>query len=144
MLPASPNVPQARSTRLPKGCWATGASGIALLLAVSGTPALAQDGDAALDPQTSEPAPIGPEADAPAASARQSADPQDGEPQDGEPQDPEPQDEESRDLLTTPLPPLDPKGTPAAPASEDEIAFEANTLSYDSNGETITATGNVV
>ena len=139
MLPASPNVPQARSTRLPKGCWATGASGIALLLAVSGTPAFAQDGDAALEPQTSEPEPIRPEAGAPAESARQSADPQDGEPQ-----DPEPQDEESRDLLTTPLPPLDPEKTPAAPASEDEIAFEANTLSYDSNGETITATGNVV
>lgn len=46
--------------------------------------------------------------------------------------------------LSTPLPPLDPGGTPEAPASEDEIAFEADTLSYDSSGDTVTATGNVV
>ena len=51
---------------------------------------------------------------------------------------------EERDLLATPLPPVDTSEAPEAPASEGEIAFEADTLSYDSNGQTITATGNVV
>lgn len=46
--------------------------------------------------------------------------------------------------LSTPLPPIDPGGMPEAPTSEGEIAFEADTLSYDSNGDTVTATGNVV
>lgn len=56
----------------------------------------------------------------------------------------QPEEEREPPELTTPFPPLDPDGTPDAPASEDEIAFEADTLSYDSNGDTVTATGNVV
>lgn len=46
--------------------------------------------------------------------------------------------------LSAPLPPLDQTGAPAAPASDRQINFEANSVAYDTNAETVTASGNVV
>lgn len=115
MLPASSTVLQAETRCLPRSGWAIGTSGAALLLTLAPSPALAQDGDAAI--------------------AADAAQPEEAPPREREAE---------RDLLTTPLPPLDESETPDAPASDDQIAFEADNLAYDSNGETITATGNVV
>ena len=115
MLPAWPIALESGRLHLSRTPWMVGAGGIALMLALVPASAFAQDGDAAV--------------------AAETADPDENE---------GPGEREERDLLTTPLPPIDSSETPDAPASEGEIAFEADNLAYDSNGETVTATGNVV
>jgi len=46
--------------------------------------------------------------------------------------------------LSTPLPPLDQTGAPVAPSSDRQINFEANSVAYDNDADTVTASGNVV
>jgi LPS-assembly protein len=46
--------------------------------------------------------------------------------------------------LAQPLPQTPETGIPPAPASDQEIAFESDGVSYDSSADTVTATGNVV
>lgn len=93
----------------------TGTAIAALALALAAAPALAQDGAATGMGTTDEP-------------AGESPGPESLEPPD----------------LARPLPPVDETGMPPAPAGERQIAFEADAVSYDSEGDTVTATGNVV
>ncbi|MGX7925672.1 LPS-assembly protein LptD [Tsuneonella sp. HG094] len=46
--------------------------------------------------------------------------------------------------LSTPIPPIDPATMPAAPASDRQINFEANAVSYNQESDTVTASGDVV
>ena len=46
--------------------------------------------------------------------------------------------------LSTPIPPIDPATLPAAPTSDRQINFEANSVAYDQNADTVTASGDVV
>jgi len=46
--------------------------------------------------------------------------------------------------LSTPIPPIDPATMPAAPTDERRINFESNSVSYDQESDTVTATGDVV
>jgi LPS-assembly protein len=46
--------------------------------------------------------------------------------------------------LSTPMPPIDPATLPAAPTSDRQINFEANSVAYDQNADTVTASGDVV
>ena len=46
--------------------------------------------------------------------------------------------------LSTPMPPIDPATLPAAPTSDRQINFEANSVAYDNNADTVTASGDVV
>ncbi|USA38609.1 LPS-assembly protein LptD [Pelagerythrobacter marinus] len=121
MLPAVPTAPQAEKRRLPRAAWLAGAA----LAGLAAMPAArAQDGP--------PPAP-----------------PPGGEAQDGTPG--AGPDAAADDLLRTPAPPA-PASPPAgqdgpgpdAPTGPNEIAFETDTLSYDSTGDVVTASGNVV
>ena len=46
--------------------------------------------------------------------------------------------------LTTPIPPIDPATMPPAPGDAERINFEANSVSYDQDNDTVTASGDVV
>lgn len=46
--------------------------------------------------------------------------------------------------LTTPIPPVDPATMPPAPGGAERINFEANSVSYDQDNDTVTASGDVV
>ncbi|MGN3973592.1 LPS-assembly protein LptD [Tsuneonella sp. SYSU-LHT278] len=46
--------------------------------------------------------------------------------------------------LTTPMPPIDAASLPPAPTNDRQINFEANTVAYNSDEDTVTASGNVV
>jgi LPS-assembly protein len=91
------------------------ASALAIALVLPALPAWAQDGSAPGMGTTEQP----------------QGDTRSGE----EPQAPD---------LSTPLPPIDPATVPAAPTSDRQINFEANSVAYDQNSETVTAAGDVV
>lgn len=46
--------------------------------------------------------------------------------------------------LSTPMDPIDPATMPPAPPGERQINFEANSVAYDQNSDTVTASGDVV
>ncbi|MFN6934421.1 MAG: LPS-assembly protein LptD [Tsuneonella sp.] len=46
--------------------------------------------------------------------------------------------------LSTPIPPIDPATMPPAPTGDRQINFEASTVAYDQDNDTVTATGDVV
>ncbi|QDM39760.1 LPS-assembly protein LptD [Altererythrobacter sp. TH136] len=46
--------------------------------------------------------------------------------------------------LSTPVPPIDSATLPPAPTNERQINFEANSVAYDNNANTVTASGDVV
>lgn len=116
MLPASMTASQAFPARLPE----TATAIAALALACLAVPAAAQDGAATGMGTTEEPEGASPG-------------PEGIEPLEDRPPD-----------LSRPLPPVPQDDLPPAPASDREIAFAADSIAYDSEGDTVTATGNVV
>ncbi len=91
------------------------ASALALALALAAAPALAQDGSGQGMGTVEQPQ---------------------GEPS-GDPTGDPP-------ALSTPLAPIDPETLPPPPTSDRQINFEANSVAYDQNAETVTASGDVV
>ncbi len=116
MLPARRIASQASPGRLPE----TATALAVLALACLAMPAAAQDGAATGMGTTEEPkgASPGPEGIEP----REEAPPE----------------------LSQQSPPTPEAGQPPAPAGDRQIAFAADAVAYDSDGETVTATGNVV